>query len=420
MLHRLLGTKYAYAIVATCIVVMFLPCAIILTCFGIFITPVSQYFGVPRVAFSAVFSVLCIAMTVVLPFIGKFYKTHDTRLVLSASVIICAISYGAMSAAQEMWHFYLCAVGLGIGVPALMFLCVPALINDWFDQRVGTFMGLCFAFTGIGGTVFNPIGSAIISSGPEGWRACYLIFALVMLVGTLPFTLFVVREKPQDLGLTPLTFSSTDEKNIEVAETSSTDISADDAMKYPEFYMVAAFYALITFNQQISQYFPSYAATFAETAPAIAAATGLLAGTTMLGQAIGKVLLGALSDISVKLACFVGIFSGIVGLLMLGIKLPVLPLLLAGTFLFGIAYALTTVGSPLLVRTVFGKKDSTLIYSRIAGVSSFVSACALIIWSLIVDGSAHGFLVLFGIGIVLMSSCLALALTALKRADKRA
>ena len=87
MLHRLLGTKYAYAIVATCIVIMFLPCAIILTC----ITPVSQYFGVPRVAFSAVFSVLCIAMTVVLPFIGKFYKTHDTRLVLSASVIICAI-----------------------------------------------------------------------------------------------------------------------------------------------------------------------------------------------------------------------------------------------------------------------------------------------------------------------------------------
>ena len=120
-----------------------------------------------------------------------------------------------------------------------------------------------------------------------------------------------------------------------------------------------------------------------------------------------------------KLACFVGIFSGIVGLLMLGVKLPVLPLLLAGTFLFGIAYALTTVGSPLLVRAVFGKKDSTLIYSRIAGVSSFVSACALIIWSLIVDGSAHGFLVLFGIGIVLMSSCLALALTALKRADER-
>ena len=41
-------------------------------------------------------------------------------------------------------------------------------------------------------------------------------------------------------------------KNVEVAGASSTDISADDAMKCPEFYMVAAFYALITFNQQIS------------------------------------------------------------------------------------------------------------------------------------------------------------------------
>ncbi len=79
-------------------------------------------------------------------------------------------------------------------------------------------------------------------------------------------------------------------------------------MKYPEFY-IAAFYALITFNQQISsQYFPSYAATFAETAPAIAAATGLLAGTTMLGQAIGKSASRCLL-IFQKPACFVGIFG---------------------------------------------------------------------------------------------------------------
>ena len=52
----------------------------------------------------------------------------------------------------------------------------------------------------------------------------------------------------------------------------------------------------------------------------------------MLGQAIGKVLLGALSDISAKLACF-GNYLEIIDALMLAIKLPVLPLLLAGTFL---------------------------------------------------------------------------------------
>lgn len=77
----------------------------------------------------------------------------------------------------------------------------------------------------------------------------------------------------------------------------------------------------------------------------------------------------------------------------LGIKLPSVTLLLAGTF----DYFLTTVGSPLLPRYAqsFGKRFTLNLLKKIAGVSCFVSTCALIIW-VIGDGSAHGFLVLFG------------------------
>ncbi len=121
-----------------------------------------------------------------------------------------------------------------------MFLHVPALINDWFDQRWLTFMYLCFGiFTGIGGTVFNPIGSAIIRLVLEGWRACYLIFALVMLCRNTLHP-FVVREKLQDLYPIPLYLPPLlTRKTLRLQRLSSTDISADDAMKYPEFYMVA-------------------------------------------------------------------------------------------------------------------------------------------------------------------------------------
>lgn len=66
--------NYAYAIVASCIAIMFFPCAIILTCFGIFITPVTQYFGVPKVSFSLVFSVICLTMMVALPITGRLLK----------------------------------------------------------------------------------------------------------------------------------------------------------------------------------------------------------------------------------------------------------------------------------------------------------------------------------------------------------
>ena len=43
------GFHYAYAIVASCIAITCLPCALSLSCAGIFFTPVSEFFGVPAV-----------------------------------------------------------------------------------------------------------------------------------------------------------------------------------------------------------------------------------------------------------------------------------------------------------------------------------------------------------------------------------
>ncbi|MBF4803906.1 MFS transporter [Lancefieldella rimae] len=420
--------NYAYAIVASCIAIMFFPCAIILTCFGIFITPVTQYFGVPKVSFSLVFSVICLTMMVALPITGRLLKKYSMRTILTIDTLLCGLAYGAMGLVQAVWQLYICGIVIGIGLPGLIFLAVPTLIGNWFSKRVGFFTGLCFAFTGIGGALFNPIGSTLIASGSDGWRMCYFIFAAIILACTLPFTFFVVRDKPSDLGLLPM---GSGEKNVEAsastdaktatesahAQSSLDDgISAHKALRMPSFFMIGAFYALITLNQQISQFFPSYAATFAATAPEIAAAGGLIAGAVMVGQAVGKVVLGALNDTSERIACFVGVLCGVVGLVLLWLKITALPVMLLGAALFGVVYAMTTVETPILVRAVFGNKDYTVIYSRIAIVSSLMSAIALVVWSLIVDGSAGGYDILFGLGFALMLSCLILALFALRNA----
>ena len=420
--------NYAYAIVASCIAIMFFPCAIILTCFGIFITPVTQYFGVPKVSFSLVFSVICLTMMVALPITGRLLKKYSMRTILTIDTLLCGLAYGAMGLVQAVWQLYICGIVIGIGLPGLIFLAVPTLIGNWFSKRVGFFTGLCFAFTGIGGALFNPIGSTLIASGSDGWRMCYFIFAAIILVCTLPFTFFVVRDKPSDLGLLPM---GSGEKNVEASTSTDTGtvtegahaqpnfddgISAHMALRMPSFFMIGAFYALITLNQQISQFFPSYAATFAATAPEIAAAGGLIAGAVMVGQAVGKVALGALNDTSERIACFVGVLCGVVGLVLLWLKITALPIMLLGAALFGVVYAMTTVETPILVRAVFGNKDYTVIYSRIAIVSSLMSAIALVVWSLIVDGSTGGYDILFGLGFALMLSCLILALFALRNA----
>ena len=390
-----------------------LPCALVLSCAGIFFTPVSEFFGVPKASFTLYFSVLNLAMMATLPVAGKLLAARDARVVLSVATALCGLGMFGMASCQEVWQFYLVGIVLGVGVAPLIYLAVPTLINAWCVKRVGFFVGLCMAFTGIGGVIFNPIGTAIIQSSPEGWRQAYLVFGAIILVGTLPFTLFVVRGKPADKGLLPYGAGEKDAADADGAATVGTQgVSAADAMRTPAFWAIVAFCGLITLNQTVYQFLSSYALSFSNSLPQIAAASGVVASAAMGGQAIGKVFLGSVSDHSVRLGAICGIAGGAVGvLLMWGIP-SVLALLLVGAFCFGVVYAMTTVETPLLVRSVFGSADYANIYSRVSMVGSLMSAVAAVFWSLVID-SAGGYGLMFALSLVCMAACLALALFAL-------
>ena len=412
------GFHYAYLIVLSCIVMTCLPCALVLSCAGIFFTPVSEFFGVPKASFTLYFSVLNLAMMATLPVAGKLLAARDARVVLSVATALCGLGMFGMASCQEVWQFYLVGIVLGVGVAPLIYLAVPTLINAWCVKRVGFFVGLCMAFTGIGGVIFNPIGTAIIQSSPEGWRQAYLVFGIIILVGTLPFTLFVVRGKPADKGLLPYGAGEKDAADTDGAATVGTQgVSAADAMRTPAFWAIVAFCGLITLNQTVYQFLSSYALSFSNSLPQIAAASGGVASAAMGGQAIGKVFLGSVSDHSVRLGAVCGIAGGVVGVLLMWGMPSVLALLLVGAFCFGVVYAMTTVETPLLVRSVFGSADYANIYSRVSMVGSLMSAVAAVFWSLVID-SAGGYGLMFALSLVCMAACLALALFALAHAPR--
>lgn len=417
------GFHYAYAIVAACIAITCLPCALVLSCAGIFFTPVSEFFGVAKASFTLYFTILNLAMTVTLGIWGNLLSKLDARIALSIAVALCGIGCACMGLCQEIWQFYICGAVIGCGVAPLIYLSVPTLINAWCVKKVGFFVGLCMAFTGIGGVIFNPIGTALINSGAEGWRGAYMVFGAIILIGTLPFTLFVVRTKPADKGLLPY---GADE--LAASETGSADstntaapaaegMPAAQALKTPVFFALAIFCGLITLNQTIYQFLASYASSFADTLPQIAAASGVVASAAMAGQAIGKVFLGTINDKSVRLGICVGIGAGIVGVTMMWLLPGQLMLLLVGAFLFGVVYAMTTVQTPLLTRTVFGSADYTNIYSKISIVGSLCGAFAAVFWSFICD-SAGGYPLMFILGYACMAICAALGFFCLSWKDK--
>ena len=203
-------------------------------------------------------------------------------------------------------------------------------------------------------------------------------------------------------------------EKVRVCLIDDCGVAAEQAMRMPAFFALAAFCGVITLNQTIYQFLPSYALSFADTLPQVAAASGVVASAAMAGQAVGKIILGAVNDKSVKAGIALGIGSGVVGVTLMWLAPGALALLLAGAFLFGVVYAMTTVQTPLLVRTVFGSADYTNIYSRVSMVGSLMSAVAAVFWGFVCD-SAGGYALMFILGYACMAFCAAAALFSLKK-----
>lgn len=410
------GFHYAYLIVASGIAITCIPCALVLSCAGIYFTPVSDYFGVPKAVFTLYFSILNIFMMLTLPIAGRLMSKMDLRLVLSVCVGICGIGLICMSFLNAVWEFYIVGAMLGIGVSPLIYLAVPTLINAWCREKIGFFIGLCMAFTGIGGVIFNPVGTALIAIGAEGWRVGYLVFGIIVLVVTLPFTLFIVRSNPAEKGLEPYGRKDSAAQN-HASSARKLGVSASKAMKTTAFAALAAFCGIITINQTVYQFIPSYCQSFSDSIPEIAAISGAVASACMAGQAIGKVILGAINDKSIKGGMGLGIGGGIVGALLMWFIPFQTIILMVGAFLFGFVYACTTVQTPLLTREVFGSRDYTNIYARVSMVGALASAFAAVFWGWIID-LPHGFSLMFALSLICMVASFLLGLFALFRGKK--
>ena len=417
------GFHYAFLIVACGIVITCIPCALVLSCAGIYFTPVSEYFGVPKASFTLYFTIMNIAMMIALPIAGKLMGKVDMRAILSVCAIICGVCLIVFSRLTAVWQFYIVGAILGFGIAPLIYLAVPNLINAWCKKKVGFFIGLCMAFTGIGGVIFNPVGTALMATGPDGWRTGYLVFGIIILVVTLPFTLFVVRGNPAEKGLQPYGAD-------EVAASATTSaapavdkgVPANKAMKTAAFIAVAVFCGLITLNQTVYQFLPSYVTELSKTsvpelAAQLAAVTGGIASACMAGQAIGKVVLGTINDKSAKAGMAFGIGCGIIGVLLMWFVPSQAVILFIGSFLFGCVYACTTVQSPLLTRTVFGSRDYTNIYSRVSMVGSLCSAFAAVFWGWICD-LPNGYTIMFVLSLAVMVVSFLLGLFAMGQRKK--
>lgn len=392
---------YGYVIVLCCFLIMFVIVGLIMSCAGIFYKPVSEELGIDIGKFGLYMSLNFLFSTLTLSFAGRLMERYSARIILSVSSAVAGLSLMAMSQFNAVWQFYITGALFGITLAFLLYLGFPTLLNRWFKARMGVFIGICSAESGIGGVLFNPLGGYLITN--YGWRATYLIFGAMILVLVTPVLALFLRDYPKDKGLEPYGAATTAAPDAR-AQNRDTGIEYAKAIRMPVFYGLVVFAFLINAAATLNVFVPAYVQSIQFSIEE----ASFVASAVMVGVTVGKVALGMINDRSTVWGVAATIGLGVAGLALLlvghvGIIVPI-----AGGFLFGWAYAGVSVQIPLLVRSVFGNRNYARIYSNVSMAIAVGGAIAAGGWGLLSDATSFGFILVTGMVFLAVSGVIGL------------
>lgn len=369
---------------------------------GLFLAPVAAEIGTGIGNLSIYMSISSITMVLCLPYAGKWIHRFDIRLVAAAAALLQAVSFAALGWMRNVIGWYVLAIPQAIGASVLVNLLGPILINRWFAVKEGLMMGIQMAFVGLAGAVLQPVASFLIEK--TGWQNAYFLIGGGTFLVVLLTSFFLLRNRPEDLGMRPYgQQTSGKEKKTpsgEVPERTAPQEKRNVLRSLP-FYLLLVFMICITGVAVFTQHIP----TFGRTAGFSTAQTGMALAFASVGNAIGSIAIGIISDrigslrtcfclIGAGFAAVVGFFCSSYGFVVFGIS----------TFLFGILSSGVMVLSPILTIQFFGQEDYEQIYAKVSMGAPLASVLLIPVYGFIYDHMKNYIAVLAAMSVLLAIS----------------
>lgn len=397
--NKKLGIHYAWWIMTASAAIYAASVGIIVNNAGLLYNAVAADLDIGIGSISFYTTIMYLTITIFLPFSSRILDRFDLRKVLTAAGIMNALAFGLMGMYTSVWQFYLSGLVLGLGSTFLIYGTIPIIINNWFKVKEGTALGVAQAFMGVGGAITAPLTGYLIES--IGWRPTYAVLGIGVALLILPFSIFVIREKPSDMGMQPLGA----EVNIDdSADETVAGVKQSDAQKTVPFALILIFTGLFGLISTVSFHVPNFAQSIGF-APTIAA-TAVTAVT--IAQTVGKFLIGWINDrFGTKSAVAAGITGGVLGIILLLLSDNLgLMALYAGAFLFGLGYSASTLLPPIVITSTFGRRDYAPIYTRVMSFSTLGVALGTTLFGYLFDVTGSYYvvfitvMVLFAIALV--------------------
>jgi MFS family permease len=222
---------YGWVIVAAAMVIIAIGVGLMFS-LGIFMEPLELALGWGRgqIARASLFG--WIAFGLASFGFGTLSDRIGSRVVVMIGGMIFGSGMFVLSQMQDLWQLYL-AYGLLIGGGTGAFLVpLTSTVTRWFNHRRALMVALTNCGIGLGGTLFAPLTRYLVMS--YGWRAAFMFYACLVWVVIVPLA-WLVRNRPQDLGLQPLGGRVGASPRAPVA----VNISFCEVLRTPAFWIIA-------------------------------------------------------------------------------------------------------------------------------------------------------------------------------------
>ncbi|XQW83564.1 MFS transporter [Thalassotalea piscium] len=175
------------------------------------------------------------------PFVGMIIDRFGVKLLIMFGAVVLSAATYSYGYVEEIKHIYYIHMAFGVVLLACGLNVAVILVSNWFVKLRGTAIGIAVMGTSLGGALLAPMFGGWLADG-MGWREAFQLSAII------PSVLFVlaalmVKNKPADVGLTPMGVDQTSEDKISVSDQG---VSYKEAIATKSFWSIALI-AMFTF-----------------------------------------------------------------------------------------------------------------------------------------------------------------------------
>lgn len=170
--------------------------------FGVIQLSMLKDLGWTRAQVAGALSANMFIYAIVVPFTGRIMDKIGVKATLAFGGFLTGTAYYLLTVIKTPFQFYLCyGVILGVAGTCMGMVPGPTAVSRWFVKKRGRALAIALAASPLGSALFTVLSKDWLNT--IGWRGTFRIMAIMSWVLVIIPALLLMRNKPEDLGLTP-------------------------------------------------------------------------------------------------------------------------------------------------------------------------------------------------------------------------